>query len=39
LIEAKKQKDVKLFQKIKNNLKDILTIASSGATLWKLIKG
>jgi len=39
LIEAKEQKNVKLFEKIKNNLKDILLIANSGATLWKLIKG
>jgi len=39
LIEAKEQKNVKLFEKIKNNLKDILLIAGSGATLWKLIKG
>lgn len=39
LIVAKKQKNVKLFEKIKNNLKDILSIASSGVTLWKLIKG
>lgn len=39
LIEAKEQKNIKLFEKIKNNLKDILLIASSGATLWKLIKG
>ncbi len=39
LIEAKKQKNIKLFEKIKNNLKDSLSIASSAVTLWKLIKG
>ncbi|MGB8218021.1 MAG: hypothetical protein WCE94_12040 [Candidatus Methanoperedens sp.] len=39
LIEAKEQKNVKLFEKIKNNLKDVLLIASSGANLWKLITG
>lgn len=39
LIEAKKQKNIKLFEKIKNNLKDGLSIGGSVATLWKLIKG
>lgn len=38
LIEAKEQRNEKLFEKIKNNLKDILLIAGSGASLWKLIK-
>lgn len=39
LIEAKEQKNMKRFELIKNNLKDILLMASSGTALWKLIKG